>query len=113
MEKQRFCLTLDLVENEELVIEYEFWHRSENIWPEIPEGIRKMGILSMEIWRYGTRLFMIMDTVPEFDFDRDMARLALLPKQKEWEAFVGRFQRSAPGSASSEKWRRMDKIFSL
>lgn len=50
------------------------------MWPEVIEGQRKVGIMSMEIWRSGRSLFMIMDTVDDFDFERDMARLAGLPR---------------------------------
>jgi L-rhamnose mutarotase len=110
---KRFCLTLDLKEDPRLITEYEHWHKPGNIWPEIPEGIKEVGIQSMEIYRLGTRLFMIIDASPEFDFDRDMTRLATLPRQQEWEAFVSKFQKSAPGETSSEKWKLMEKIFEL
>ena len=65
----------------------------------------------MEIWRSGRSLFMIMDTVDEFDFERDMARLAGLPRQAEWEAYVSQFQGCAAGASSAEKWQLMDCIF--
>jgi L-rhamnose mutarotase len=111
--KQRFCLTLELKDNLRLITEYEHWHKSENIWPEIPAGIKEVGIQSMEIFRLGIRLFMIIEAGSEFDFERDMAKLATLPRQQEWEAFVSRFQKSAPGKTSSEKWKLMEKIFEL
>jgi L-rhamnose mutarotase len=110
---QRYCLTLDLHDDPELIREYEHWHLPENIWPEIPEGIRAAGILNMEIYRTGNHLFMIIEAADDFDFDRGMARLATYPRQPEWEAFVSRFQQSAPGAASAEKWRRMERIFRL
>ena len=78
---------------------------------EVIEGQREVGILSMEIWRSGRSLFMIMDTVDEFDFERDMTRLALLPRQAEWEAYVSQFQGCAAGASSAEKWKLMDRIF--
>ena len=109
----RFCLTLDLKDDPELIREYIHWHKSENIWPEIPAGIKEVGIQSMEIYHLGTRLFMIIEASPEFNFDRDMVRLATLPRQQEWEAFVSKFQKSAPGESSAEKWRRMERIFTL
>jgi L-rhamnose mutarotase len=77
------------------------------------EGDTQVGIVDMQIYLLGTRLFMIMETVPEFDFDRDMAKLSGLPRQKEWEAFVAKFQQSLPGAGSSEKWKLMDRIFKL
>ena len=57
--------------------------------------------------------FMIMDTVDDFDFDRDMIRLAALPRQAEWEAFVAKAQGADPSLPSHKKWRLMEKIFEL
>ena len=81
------------------------------VWPEIIQGQREVGILAMQIYRHGRSLFMIMDTEDNFDFERDMARLALLPRQAEWEAYVSQFQGCAAGARSDEKWQLMEKIF--
>ena len=110
---QRFCLTLDLRPDPGLISEYLHWHEKENIWPEIPAGIKAVGIRNMEIYRLENRLFMILEAGPDFDFARDMERLSSLPRQKEWEAFVSRFQVSLPGEKSAEKWKLMEKIFDL
>ncbi|MDY3069911.1 MAG: L-rhamnose mutarotase [Parabacteroides sp.] len=110
---KRYCQTLDLKEDEKLIEEYCHWHSPENIWPEIPAGIREVGILDMEIYRLGSRLFMIVETPDDFNWDEAFARLATLDRQAEWEAFVDKFQKSAPGSSSSEKWQLMDRIFKL
>ncbi len=110
---KRFCLTLDLKDDPALIEEYKRWHSAEKIWPEIPDGIRKVGIADMEIYLLGTRLFMIIESNDDFDFDRQMTLLAKLPRQEEWEAFVSRFQLSTPDAKSSEKWRRMERIFKL
>ncbi len=109
----RFCLTLDLKDDPALIQEYRHWHMPEHIWPEIPTGIRRAGITDMEIYQLGTRLFMVMEAIEGFDFDRQMGFLASLPRQEEWEGFVSRFQRSRPGASSSEKWMRMERIFKL
>ena len=54
-----------------------------------------------------------MDTVDDFDFVADNARLATLPRQAEWEAYVARFQGCDPAAPSTAKWRLMEKIFEL
>jgi L-rhamnose mutarotase len=110
---RRFCMTLDLKDDPALIKEYKYWHDSKNIWPEIPKGIREVGITDMEIYLLGTRLFMIMEATADFDFDKQMAVLAELPRQKEWEAFVSKYQKSSPDAKSSEKWKLMDRIFKL
>ena len=108
---KRYCQTLELRDEPEMVEKYVEAHRK--VWPEVQEGIREVGIVDMQIYRLGTRLFMIMDTVDEFDFVKDNARLATLPRQAEWEAYVAQFQGCDPGAASTEKWKLMDKIFQL
>jgi len=110
---KRYCQTLDLKSDPDLIKQYKYWHDSKNIWPEIPRGIREVGILDMEIYLLDNRLFMIIETPEDFDFDTQMAKLAKLPRQAEWEAFVSKFQQSSPDAKSSEKWRRMDRIFKL
>ena len=84
-----------------------------HVWPEIQAGIREVGILDMQIYRRGTRLFMIMDTVDDFDFVKDNARLAKLPRQAEWEAYVAQFQGCDPDAPSTDKWQLMERIFKL
>lgn len=100
---------MELQDDPELIEQYCEAHR--HVWPEIIEGQRKVGIIGMDIYIYGRHLFMIMDTVDEFDFDRDMARLAEMPGQAEWEAFVSRFQGVDPQASATEKWHLMTKIF--
>ena len=110
---KRYCLTLDLQDDPGLIDEYKYWHQEEHAWPEISQGIREVGITNMEIYLLGTRLFMIMETRPDFDFERQMAKLSELPRQREWEAFVSKFQKTSPDATSGEKWRLMDIIFKL
>jgi len=110
---KRYCKTLKLEDDPQLISEYLKVHRSENTWPEITQGMIDVGILDMEIYIMGNSLFMIMDTVPEFDHERDMARLAKLPRQSEWEAFVSRFQRTSAEASANEKWQLMDRIYKL
>ena len=106
---KRYCQTLTLVDDPELVSKYIEAHK--HVWPEVIAGQHEVGILSMEIYRHDRSLFMIMDTVDSFDFDRDMARLATLPRQAEWEAYVSQFQGCSANAKSSDKWQLMERIF--
>lgn len=110
---KRYCQTLSLKNNPELIAEYRKIHSREHVWPEIREGIRSVGILEMEIYISGTLLFMIVETPLDFDWDSAMERLAHLPRQAEWEDYVARFQECAPGSTSSQKWKLMERMFYL
>ena len=108
---KRYCQSLELPDNPELIEKYIEVHR--HVWPEIQAGIRSVGILDMQIFHLGTHLFMICDTVDDFDWDKDNARLATLPRQAEWEAHVAMFQGCDPNAPSTEKWHLMEKIFEL
>lgn len=110
---KRFCQTLDLKDDPDLIADYCRLHEQGHIWQEILEGIRSVGILEMEIYLLGTRLFMIVETPTDFDWQAAMARLATLPRQAEWEALTARFQQASADAASAEKWQLMQRIFHL
>lgn len=110
---KRYCQTLDLRDNPELIRKYREAHDPEHSWKEIRDGIREVGILEMELYILGSRLFMIVETPLDFDWGTAMARLATLPRQEEWEAYVAQFQKCAEGSTSDEKWQMMERMFYL
>jgi L-rhamnose mutarotase len=110
---KRYCKTLDLRNDPLLIAEYREAHAPGAVWPEITGGMREVGILGMEIYIYQTRLFMIMDTIPDFDHERAMTELAGKPRQSEWEAHMSRFQDASPGSTADQKWQVMERIFTL
>ncbi len=108
---KRYCQTLELVDDPLLVEAYINEHA--HVWPEVQDGIKEVGILDMQIFAYCNRLFMIVDTVDDFDWVRDNERLALLPRQAEWEAYMSKFQGTDSSLPSSQKWKLMTKVFEL
>jgi len=113
MEYKRYCKTLSLKDDAQLIADYRKVHAPGAAWPEITQGMKDVGILDMEIYIYGTRLFMIMDTVPDFDHDLAMKELATKPRQSEWEAYVSRFQQSSAEATADEKWQLMERIYKM
>ena len=110
---KRYCQTLTLKDNPELIKAYRKAHSKEEFWAEIKEGIQSVGILEMEIYILGSTLVMIVETPLDFDWDSAMERLSHLPRQAEWEDYVARFQQCAEGSTSDEKWKMMERMFYL
>ena len=110
---KRYCQTMDLKDDPELIKEYIQCHSKDKAWPEIRERIRAVGILEMEIYILGSRLFMIVETPLDFEWDTAMAKLATMPRQVEWEELVSHFQVALPNASSSEKWSLMDRMFYL
>ncbi len=106
-----FCFALDLVNNEQLITEYEAYHKQ--VWPEIKKSILDAGITSMEIFRTGNRLFMIMETDNSFSFERKAAMDNENPKVQEWEQLMWTFQQGLPWAKPGEKWIQMESIFTL
>lgn len=110
---KRFCKTLTLEDDPLLIEDYKKVHAAGACWPEITQGMMDVGILDMEIYIVGTRLFMIMDTVPGFEHESAMAELANKPRQSEWEAYVSRFQKTSADASADEKWQLMERIYKL
>ena len=108
---QKFCLTLDLKDDPQLIEEYIEYHK--NVWPEILLSIRSSGINNMEIYCLGTRLFMIIETDNDFSFEKKAALDHSNQKVQDWEILMWKYQQSLPGSKPGEKWMMMDKIFTL
>ncbi|HLN75214.1 MAG: L-rhamnose mutarotase [Methylococcaceae bacterium] len=110
---KRYCKTLTLKDDPQLIEEYKKVHAPGAGWPEITQGMKEVGIIDMEIYLLGNRLFMIMDTVPDFDHERAMDQLAGKPRQSEWEAYVSRFQQTSAEATADEKWQLMERIYKL
>jgi len=108
---KRYCQTMDLQSDEQLIKRYREAHDKQHFWKEIGEGIKQVGILEMEIYIVDNHLFMIVETPLDFNWDEAMARLATLPRQQEWEDFVAAFQNCKEGATSDEKWRMMERMF--
>ena len=96
-----------------LIAEYVKRHSPSEAWPEIRAGIREVGILEMEIYILDNRLFMIVETPLDFDWDTAMTRLSTLPRQAEWEDYMAEFQLVKEGLSSAEKWQLMERMFHL
>jgi L-rhamnose mutarotase len=107
----RFCLTLDLKDDPQLIVEYKLYHQK--IWPEITQSIRDSGIVDMEIYLLGTRLCMVIETNDRFSFDSKAIADRANPKVREWEELMWKFQQELPNAKPGEKWMLMERIFKL
>jgi len=108
---RRFCLTLDLKDDPELIAEYKRHH--EHVWPEIIESIKHSGIDDMEIYLLGTRMFMIMEVNESFSFEAKAQADQVNPKVEEWEELMWNFQKPLTQPKAGEKWLLMERIFRL
>ncbi len=105
------CFALDLKDDPASIEEYEAHHQQ--VWPEIVKSIKARGILSMEIFRTGNRLFMILRVNDSFSFDKKAEAYLQNKKVQEWEELMWRYQQALPFAEAGEKWVLMKKIFEL
>ena len=110
---KRYCKILTLKNEPELIKQYKEVHGINKAWPEITQGMKEVGIIDMEIYIHGNILFMIMDTVTDFDHDKVMIKLTAKPRQNEWEKYVSRFQNTDPDATAGGKWTLMERIYEM
>lgn len=108
----RYALALDLVDDAQRIADYEKAH--EKIWPEVREHLLNHGITGMEIYRLGTRLFMVMEVDPAVYDAQAMAQASLTnPAIVRWETLMWTYQAPTPWTPTGEKWVPMQRIFDL
>lgn len=108
---RKYCLALDIKNDQKSIEAYDEHHRS--VWPEIKKSIKDAGILNMEIYRTGNRLFMIMEVDEGFSFETKAAMDSANPKVREWEELMWQFLQPLPHVAGEKKWVLTEKVFSL
>lgn len=111
MKHRRYCLALDLKNDEALISAYLKHHQ--NVWPEIQLSLKSSGINALEIYRVENRLFMIVETNETFRWEKKELADQNNPKVQEWEELMWTFQQALPNSKEGEKWRMMEKIYTL
>ena len=108
---KKYVLALDLIDDSVLIQEYEKLH--ENVWPEIEATFPEAGIVELEIYRFQTRMIMIMTVNETFSFERKNTMDLNNPKVQEWEELMWKYQKAVPGAKLGEKWVLMDKIYEV
>lgn len=109
---KQYAQTLLLKGDPAVIAAYRAHHAS--IWPEVAEGLREIGIMQMQIWLLGRRLFMLMETVDDFVPERDFARYeAGHPRRAEWQRLMESLQEPVPEAQPGEWWAAMEEVFRL
>src|ERR1700733_1068552 len=108
---KRHCFTLDLRNDPKLIAEYKRHH--EKIWPEISKSIKNAGIVDLEIYLLGARMFMVMEVNDKYSFEAKGKADRENPKVCEWEELMLKFQQPLPNAKPGEKWLLMEKIYEL
>jgi L-rhamnose mutarotase len=107
----RYCLTLDLIDDPQLIAEYRRYH--EAVWPEVTDCLRETGIVDMELYLLGTRLIMVLEVDEKFSLEKKASIERGNAKVQEWEKLMWKFQRAMPQAKPGEKWTLMERVFKL
>lgn len=107
---KRYCLTVNLKNNPELIQAYEKHHKA--VWPEVLQSISDAGITAMEIYRLDTRLVMLLEVNDDFSFEKKAAADAQNPVVQDWETLMWKYQEPLPLAKKGEKWVLMPPLFS-
>ena len=108
----RHVMTLDLKDDPRGRAAYRRHHRQ--VWPEVRDSLRRVGVLRMDIYQLERRLVMVMDTKDGFDLKRSFAaHVASDPRCAEWEELMKTFQQAPPGARPGQLWTPMEGIFHL
>jgi len=113
MKTTRHCFATDLKDNPELIAEYKRYHQPGNGFPEVANSIRDAGIVEMEIYLIGNRLFMIMEVDDSYDAIAKAKADAESPAVQKWETLMWQFQQALPWAKEGEKWLPTEQIFKL
>ena len=100
---------LDLKNDPEIIAKYEEYHR--NVWPEVIDALKGIGIERMEIFRSGNHLFMYCTVPDEFDPRRDFQGYAESKRAEEWNDLMSTFQQKVPEATETDWWCPMSLAF--
>lgn len=106
---KKHYLALDLKEDEELIKKYDDYHR--DVWPEVLKSLGDSGIQSMEIYRVGNRLFMVIEVDNSFSFEKKNKMDAGNVEVQKWEELMWNYQQALPFAKPGQKWLPMEKVF--
>lgn len=113
---QRRCFALDLEDDAVAIESYKYWHRPGGPPAEVTRSLRAAGIVSLDIYLIGNRLFMIMDSDSAIRADVGTAVSNEDPHVQAWEARMSELQRDLPfprTDPDTGKWRLLEHIYSL
>lgn len=107
----RYVFFLDLVNDDDLIREYEHYHLT--VWPEVEQQILKSGVVYCSIHRLSNRLVLMVESLGEMDWAAKSASDALHTPTQEWETLMWKYQQAIPGFEGQGKWQLAMKIYEL
>ena len=113
MSMRKLYFALDLHNDPALIAEYEWWHRAQNIWPEVLHALRLRGVGELELFRCGNRLIQVLEMDPQANAVVQGGEGPHEARLQAWEQLMWKYQLALPFAAPGEKWVPMNQMFSL
>jgi L-rhamnose mutarotase len=113
---QRRCFALDLKDDAAAIESYKHWHRPGGPPAEVTRSLRAAGIVALDIYLIGNRLFMVMESPADSAAGSKSTDDSANPHVQAWEALMGTLQQELPFprlDSGAGKWQRMEHIYSL
>ena len=111
---ERRCFALDLRDDAAAIASYRHWHRPGGPPAQVTQSLRAAGIVALDIYLIGNRLFMIMDSVSRAGVTS--SDKSAEPEVRAWEALMGELQQDLPfpkQSSGAGRWQLLEHIYSL
>ena len=106
-----FAMILNLRDDPAVIEQYKEHHR--DVWPEVLEGLKSIGISKMKIFIHGRNLFMYLEAPDDFDLERDFPRYMESPRAVAWDRLMRQFQEPVARAKEGEWWAGMEEVFDL
>lgn len=106
----RLCFACDLVDDPSAIEDYRRWHEPGGPPAGVIARLRERGVVALEIWLTGNRLFMVMELAGQAEMLASDA--SAHPEDIAWEQRMDEYQRPLAWSGGA-KWTLLQMIFAL
>ena len=106
-----FGQVLDLKNDPHIIKQYIDHHGQ--VWPEVSDALRDIGISKIKIFLIANHLFMYYEAGDDFVPERDFQAYTKFPRAQEWDLLMRTFQQKVPEAGPQDWWAPADLVFDL